>query len=434
MSLYKDITCYRPISLLPTYSKIFEKCMYNRMINYIDKHKILSPFQYGFQKHKSTTDALLSFTERIYNSLDTGNHAMSLFIDLKKAFDTVNHDILSKKLKHYGFRGICLDWFKSYLKNRKQCVIINNVISSVLSVDIGVPQGSILGPLLFFMYINDLPNVSNILSTVLFADDTTYSHENTSYEALVNTLNSELDKIKEWFIINRLSINLNKTFSIVFSNKHFSDKDVTLKFNNTPVNIKNNGKLLGVIIDNKLSFNNHVSFICSKLSKTAGIFVKIHSFIPENIKIKLYYSLVYPYLICGNLVWGACTVSNLNKLLLIQKKIIRYITDQPYLSHSDPLFYRTKILKIQDIHAYLLAIEGYNQFKSQRFNYLAHCYETRNKNNPIPTSHRLIGSQKSLTYSVPVLWNTLPDQVKNAKSLSLFKKRCKDYLLAKYVN
>ena len=296
--------------------------MYQRLENFLTKFNILSPNQFGFRKGKSCNDAISSLMEYVYSALNRKEFIASVFLDLKKAYDTVNHGILLKKLFCCGVRGTPLKWFESYLERRSQCVKIQDSISSQREVTIGIPQGSVLGGLLFLIYVNDLPSVSEKLFCVLFADDTCLAYSHTNYNDLINELNVELEKVCNWLEINRLSLNLLKTVAIDFSNKRHSDHRIIL--NNTPLEYVSFVKYLGIYIDKKLSFSKHIEEVCGKISKSIGIMYRVSSFCPKNILMKLYYALIYPYLIYCNIIWGGAYPSHINKILLLQKRTIMY--------------------------------------------------------------------------------------------------------------
>ena len=190
--------------------------MHKRLYEFLELHNILFEKQFGFRKKNSTVHALMEITEKIKETIDSGKFGCGIFIDLKKAFDTVNHKILLTKMEHYGVRGVTLDWFASYLTGRKQFVYLNGESSELKDVSCGVPQGSVLGPLLFLMYINVLPNVSDKLNFYLFADDTNIYYESKDLQNLEHVMNNELKHLSLWLKVNRLALNINKTNFLIF--------------------------------------------------------------------------------------------------------------------------------------------------------------------------------------------------------------------------
>ena len=219
----KGSTClvsnYRPISLLSIFNKLIEKLMYNRIISFLEKFSILYNNQFGFRSKHSTTQALLLLTDKIQRSIDEGMFCSGIFLDLCKEFDTVNYKILLTKLEYYGIRGVSNGWFASYLSNRRQFVSLNGIISDYQTITCGVPQGSVLGPLLFLLYINDMPKCSNILEFHLFADDTNLFLNNPNIINLETDLNTEIEKVSQWLYANKLSLNIDKTSFVVFLHK-----------------------------------------------------------------------------------------------------------------------------------------------------------------------------------------------------------------------
>ena len=202
---------YRPISLLPLFSKVFERIMYNKLYTFLTSNNIIYPLQFGFQKDRAIDHALIGMTEMIRLTLDNKRFGCGIFIDLQKAFDTVNHNIQIAKLEHYGVRGNVLQWFKSYLYDRDQYVSINGTSSTPLRVTSGVPQGSVLGPLLFLIVINYLPNASKKLKFYLFADDTSIYYESETLNEMSTRVNKELKLVKKWLNANKLFLNIDKT-------------------------------------------------------------------------------------------------------------------------------------------------------------------------------------------------------------------------------
>ena len=265
-----------------------------------------------------------------------------MFLDLSKAFDTIDHRILIYKLKKYGIRGSALSFFQNYLSNRKQYVALDSNNSCKTSVTCGVPQGSILGPLLFLLYVNDLTRSSRILTFILFADDTNIFLSHKCLDTLVDILNLELRKVSSWFKCNKLSLNIDKTCFIHFKNPQSQSNCKNIFIDDIPIVQKESTKFLGVTLDSSLSWTEQTRNITTTLSKVIGILYKLKNILPQKTLIMLYNALVLPHINYCNIVWANCNKTKLNSILLLQKRALRICTNSHYLSHADPLFKQIK--------------------------------------------------------------------------------------------
>ena len=347
---------YRPISLLSIFSKIFGKLMHKRFYGFLEANEILHPLQFGFRKKHSTLHTLISLTEHIKNTIDSGNYGCGIFIDLKKAFDTVNHGILLKKLEHYGVTGIPLQWFESYLSSREQYVSVNGHASDKLVIKHGVPQGSVLGPLQFLLYINDLPTVSKKLTFYLFADDTNIYFQSSDLMHLQKTINKELHKVRKWLESNRLALNIDKTNFILFhSAAHKLTEHIVLKIGKKKIKYENHVRFLGVLLDSNLSWTTHLNELSKKLSRTVGLFYKIRHYAPLDTLVLLYHGLFPPFISYGVSVWGLTYPSMIEPVFVIQKKIMKVITCNEMTAHSTPIFHSLQILRLNDVFQLQLA-------------------------------------------------------------------------------
>ena len=304
---------YRPISILSVIAKLVEKLTYNRLIKFINRKSILTSSQFGFRSAHSTTHAITSIHEKILENVDNNKHTISIYLDLSKAFDSVNHRILLNKLEHYGIRGISLNFFESYLSNRKQFTVVNGETSELLNILCGVPQGSTLGPLLFLLYINDLADASRFFVS-LFADDTclVLSHENLTILRLI--CNAELTHINNWFLANKLTANLTKAskYMITLGRTRVKQPEIfNIVMGNTILERVKSIKYLGVIFDERFRWHEHVSYLSTKLACSVGVLSKLRYYTNIPTLISVYYSLV-----CSHLNYGLCFLGAASKTVL----------------------------------------------------------------------------------------------------------------------
>ena len=439
LPLYKkgdktNVSNYRPICILPTLSKIIEKCMKVRLLEHLQNNSIISPSQFGFQSGVSTQDAIIHLTEKIYQNFNNFTPTLNVYIDFSKAFDTVNRDILIRKLDRYGIRGIALNLFVSYLNGRKQAVKVGGTISEYREINLGIPQGSVLGPILYLLYINEAPNISSLFSTCIFADDTTLIFKNRNRSQIVDDCNEGLQQFYSWCSSNKLSINISKTSFLYFSNSASPNNLGDVAINGTHLEKRSSVDFLGVVMDDKLKFNLHVNKIAGKVSKNAGILYKLRPFLPADSLKSIYYSFVFCYLNYCPIIFGNVYESHLKPLNVAQKKCIRIISNESPLAHTAPLFARLKMLKFKDIYNFNLGTYMYKNLDKFSGFQTSHSYLTRTgRDRYVPSFQRLtLTRNQSIYFQVPKNWNSIPDDVKNAPSLSSFKNRYKAYLISHY--
>ena len=431
----KCINNYRPISVLPFFSKIFEKVIYNYLVDFMEKNNVIFKRQFGFRQKHSTQQAVITLVNNITNSLETGDIVISLFLDLKKAFDTISHSILLKKLYSYGIRGTAHKWFTSYLTDRTQYVAFDGHTSEILKIKCGVPQGSILGPLLFIIYVNDMCNVSELLFKVLYADDTCVTIAGKNIDQLIFTLNEEVELLNTWLKSNKLSLNVSKTHYLIFHRARLKQANLALSINGVTVSEVKTFKYLGVIIDNKLKWIDHIAHVKIKVSRGIGIIRKARSFISKNSLKDLYYSFVYPYLLYCTEVWGNAATTHLQPLNVLQNKIVRMLTFSPYRANTDSIYLELGILPLYKIVIQSIALIMYKMSHDMlpivisemyKQNKDVHSHDTRrSKLLHIPHGTHT----KTFRYKSTLIWNELTiKNVDSNVSFPKYKKKLKQFL------
>jgi len=437
------VSNYRPISVLPIFSKILEKIVYSRLESFIAKHNIFCENQFGFREKHSTYMALLNIIDQITEQLDSKAFSLGIFIDLSKAFDTIDHKILLTKLEIYGVRGIALNWFRSYLSNRTQLVEIDGNPSSLRKITCGVPQGSILGPLLFILYVNDIVRVSSIMKCILFADDTNLLLNDTNLNNLIKNANIEIQKISDWLKINKLSLNIKKTHFILF---HFHQRkliqNLSIRIDDCELERVSHTKFLGIILHENLSWKKHVSVLANKINKNIGILKVLQSKLPISALFMLYNTLIYPYLQYCNIAWASKVTTHIDSLNILQRKALRVVCKANWQAHSTPLFYSLHTLKLSDINKLQTGCFMYNAINNLlpslfsgyfTLNINVHHYFTRQSKNIHQTSIRTSLRKFNIKNFGTSLWNSLPIMLKNKPSIHSFKAAYKQFLLSSYV-
>ena len=438
---------YRPISLLSIFHKLLEKLISKRFNKYLEKHNIINVNQFGFRKNHSTNLALLDIIENIYSNLEAGHKGLGIFLDLKKAFDTVNHNILLHKLQYYGIRGTALDWFKSYISNRQQYTIVNDKKSTTLPITCGVPQGSILGPILFLIYINDISNSIQSSTIKIFADDSCLLIFRKTIENLFSLANKDLEYLSQWLLANKLSLSIGankETKYLFFSTRPTKEPLPILNMQNQILPRATEVKHLGLYFDEQLNFNKHISIIASKVSSYVGIFYKVRNSMSKKCLRALYFAFIYNNLFYCADIYGKGSPQALNSLQTIQNKALRALQFKNKYFPINDLHHNFDILKVGDICEYksLLNIHKITHHSEKLPapiktllvpNNEIHQHSTRNSNKLFKqhtgkkkSGHRSIKNQTSTE------WNALPKTIQDTKSTKRFNTSFKKWKIDTY--
>lgn len=414
---------YRPVSLLSAFSKVYERIIHEQLYQYFESNNIFNEFQYGYRKNRSTELASSELIDIITGNKQKGRKTVGIFLDLSKAFDSLNHTILLKKLALYGLSDSGISLMESYLSNRYQYVELNGNCSPHNLLSVGVPQGSILGPLLFIIYLNDLVTSSKFFKYISYADDTTlvYSvpHKQSTHEANI-ILNRELDVISEWFRSNKLQLNTSKTNLMVFRGKRSKNFLLNISINGEKIQEVSSFKFLGLHLNYDLKWKTHVRQITAKISRGIGIMNRLRNIYPKEILMTLYHTLVTCHLNFQILNWGY----EHDAIFKVQKKAIRAASNANYVAHTSPLFRSAGVLRVDDMYR-MAQIKFYYKFinKSLPNHFLNLNIKTNHMLQTIKRTTRNCddlatpsGDSNSLEFRICKFIKSLPIELKNELS------------------
>ena len=434
---------YRPISILSSVMKVFEKLLDKQVRQYLKDNNILSKCQSGFRPLHSTNTAIIDLNDYFLKNIDEGQLTGGIYLDLKRAFDTVKYVLLIRKLSMYGFGEKEIAWFTDYFFGREQCVCINNACSDFKPVTTGVPQGSLLGPLLFTLFIDDLCKIDfdNSTKVCLYADDTAVFVRGTNPIQISNTLQEEIDKICNWLQKNCLALNIKKTKCMIIGSKgRVKNSRLDLYQNGVSIEQVDSFKYLGVMIDSYLKWDTHITMVRSKVARAIGRVHRLKHLLPKRILLLLYYSLVLPHLDYCNVIWGRTTQTNLQKLQTLQNRYARMILNAEFLTPHKQMLQTLHWQSVTQRIQYNTGLMMYKIMNDLAPAYLQSLVEKREVQNKIVTRYALACPlliqkprtdyyKKSFHYQGSLLWNNLPDCVRSSHSLVQYKKHIKSLSL-----
>lgn len=434
-----QLTNYRPISIINNFAKVFEYCLREKLLNYFDMNGVLTENQFGFRKNLSTENAVLKLSEQIIQNLDNSRKCLAVFLDLAKAFDTVSHRILIDKLYDSGIRGPALEVIRNYIQNRTQRVKIQNTLSDSAVVTVGVPQGTVLGPLLFLIYLNDMSQIKNFHGRIIsYADDTAVVFDHSCWPELYQLAEHNISKLYKWLNRNLLSLNFSKTKYVAFSldqRDQPSGETLNIQKNDCQghgdctcpkIEKTNSIKYLGVIVDQHIRWDEHINYVINRTRKLIHKFYTLRDILSRKVIMLVYNSLiesVFRYCITA---WGGVFNNIIHKLQTTQNTILKIILKKTRLHSTEQLYQESQTLNIRNIYILQSQIWIFNK-KNRILSQSRYTRHTTEHTLYIPRFNKT-HMQRSIFYFGPKIFNSLPTDLKKCDNLRVFKKTMKTHI------
>ena len=440
----EDPSNFRPISVVPTVTKIFEKCIKSQFLAYLTDNNLLCPQQFAYLKHHSTATALHSLADKWLDNINNKQVNGICQLDLSKGFDTVNIDILLHKLVKYGVSAHSITWFESYFTQRSQIVTCNGLLSKPNILNMGIPQGTVLGPIFFLIYVNDFPSYIKSGTAHMYADDSTLSAEGNNVAQMECNLQASLNEAAAWFSANRLVVNGTKSSAMLISTPHVLKHNknlIQVKVDDVVLPYNTSSKILGVVVDSNLKWDQHINHICKKVNPKIGLIHRLRQMLPLQCLNMIYISLIQPHFDYCITIWGSCAKKHISILQKLQNRAARAMTGIfDYNQSVSEIIRSLNWVKVEDRYKYFLAVLVYKCLHKEapllltkRFLSLDQrqdCYQTRAvTNGDLKVPHPNMSLYKSsLAYSGSTFWNSLPLTIRGSSSIFSFKFLVRNYL------